>query len=62
MCQQNGSNQCFSGCLLQNVEESGYGLSSWSVSTGYSALMLTRQLRALLVNISAKYPALPDLD
>ena len=25
----------------QNVGESGYGISSWSASTGYSALVLT---------------------
>ena len=31
----------FSGCLQQNVGESGYAISSWSTSNGYSASMLT---------------------
>ena len=52
--------------------ESGYALSSWSASAGYSASMLTedakvdssstRQLLPSSVNISAEYPALPDHD
>ena len=50
--------------------ESGYAISSWSASAGYSASMLTedakvdlsstRQLLPSSVNISAEYPALPD--
>ena len=52
--------------------ESGYAISSWSASAGYSASMLiedakvdsssTRQLLPSSVNISAEYPALPDHD
>ena len=52
--------------------ESGYAISSWSASDGYSASMLTedakvdssstRQLLPSSVNISAEYPALPDHD
>ena len=52
--------------------ESGYAISSWSPSAGYSASMLTedakvdssstRQLIPSSVNISAGYPALPDHD
>ena len=52
--------------------ESGYAISSWSASAGYSASMLTedakvdssstRQLLRSSVNISAEYPALPDHD
>ena len=52
--------------------ESGYAISSWSASAGYSAPMLTedakvdssstRQLIPSSVNISAGYPALPDHD
>ena len=70
--QRNGCNRRFSGCLQQNVGESGYGISSWSASAGYSSSMLTivakvdssstRQLLAPSVNISAGYPALPDHD
>ena len=70
--QRNGCNRRFSGCLQQNVGESGYAISSWSASAGYSASMLTRvakvdssstrQLLAPSVNISAGYPALPDHD
>ena len=70
--QRNGYNRRFSGCLQQNVGESGYAIYSWSASAGYSASMLTRvakvdssltrQLLAPSVNISAEYPALPDHD
>ena len=52
--------------------ESGYAISSWSASAGYSASMLTEdakvdsssthQLLPSSVNISAEYPALPDHD
>ena len=52
--------------------ESGYAISSWSASAGYSAWMLTEdakvdssstcQLLPSSVNISAEYPALPDHD
>ena len=52
--------------------ESGYAISSWSASAGYSASMLTedakvdssstRQLLPSSVNIEAEYPALPDHD
>ena len=52
--------------------ESGYAISSWSASAGYSASMLTedakvdssstRQLLPSSINISAEYPALPDRD
>ena len=52
--------------------ESGYAISSWSASAGYSASMLTedakvdssstRQLLPSSVNMSAEYPALPDHD
>ena len=52
--------------------ESGYAISLWSASAGYSASMLTedakvdssstRQLLPSSVNISAEYPALPDHD
>ena len=52
--------------------ESGYAISSWSASAGYSASMLTegakvdesktRQILPSSVNISAEYPALPDHD
>ena len=61
--QRNCCNRRFSGCLQQNVGESGYAISSWSASAGYSASMLTRdakvdssstrQLLAPSVNISA---------
>ena len=50
--------------------ESGYAISSWWASAGYSASMLTegakvelsstRQLWASSVNISAEYSVLPD--
>ena len=40
-CQRNGCKQRFSGCLRQNVGESGYAISSWSVSAGYLTSMLT---------------------
>ena len=61
--QRNGCNRRFSGCLQQNVGESGYAISSRPASAGYSASMLTRvakvdssmthQLLAPTVNISA---------
>ena len=71
--QRNSCDRCFSGCLQQNVGESGYAISSWSASAaGYSASMLTMvakvdssltcQLLAPSVNISAAYLALPDHD
>ena len=61
--QRNGCNRCFSGCLQQNVGESGYAISTWSASARYSSSILTRvakvdssltrQLLAPSVNISA---------
>ena len=55
-----------------HVGESGDSILIWSSSTGYLALMLTKgaqvdlssthQFWAPLVNISTKYPALPDHD
>ena len=70
--QRNSCNPRFSGCLQQNVGDSGYTISSWSASAGYLASMLTtvakvdesstRQLLAPSVSISAGNPALPDHD
>ena len=70
--QRNCCDRRFSGCLQYNVGESGYAISSWSASAGYSASMLTedgkvdlsstRQLLPSSVNISAEYPALADHD
>ena len=69
--QRNGCNQRFSACLQQNVGESGYAISSWSASAGYSASMLTRvakvnsSLTSTLSTLSehlCRYPALPDHD
>ena len=61
--QRNCCHRRFSGFLQSNVGESGYAISSWSVSAGYSASILTegakvdwsstRQLLAPSVNISA---------
>ena len=61
-------NRRFSGCLRQNVGESGYAISSWSASVGYSAPMLTEGAKvdsstlSTLGNISAEYPTLHDHD
>ena len=41
-----GCNGRFSGCLQQNMGESGYAISSWSASAGYLASMLTRVAEA----------------
>ena len=61
--QCNSCNRHFSGCLQQNVGESGYAISSWLASAAHSASILTRvakvdssstrQLLAPSVNISA---------
>ena len=76
--QCNCSNRRFSGCLQQNVGESGYAISSWSANAGFSASMLTRVAKVDLLNKSwlvfdsstfstlsqhiCQYPALPDHD
>ena len=48
--QRNCCNRRFSGCLQYSVGESGYAISSWSASAGYSASMLTEGAK---VDISA---------
>ena len=48
--QCNGCNRLFSGCSQQKVGESGYAVSLWSASDGYSASMLTRGAIVLLLN------------
>ena len=60
--QHNNCNWHFSVCLRQNVEESGYAISSWSASTGYSTLMLiegAKLTRLPLVNCA--HPQLTSL-
>ena len=65
---RNGCNRRFSGCLQQNVGESGYAISSWSPSAGYLASMLTRVAKvdsstfSTLSQHLCRYPPLPDHD
>ena len=69
--QCNGCTRSFSGCLQQNVGDSSYAISLWSVSAGYSASMLTGVVKGLVFNSSTfsplsqhlcRYLALPDHD
>ena len=44
----------FSGCLRQNVGESGYAISSWLARDKYSALTLTEGAKVILSSTSQR--------